>query len=78
MKRDAFLARVRERGEYHDHAEALRRIQRDTVRYAKRQWTWFARETDIQWLDVALGGGPDGVARLLSERVATHLKGASR
>ncbi|QPP08147.1 DUF2267 domain-containing protein [Streptomyces bathyalis] len=24
MKRDAFLARVRERGEYHDHAEALR------------------------------------------------------
>src|SRR5205807_5162 len=25
-------------------AEALRLMQRDTVRYAKRQWTWFARE----------------------------------
>jgi len=55
--------------------EALRRMQRDTVRYAKRQWTWFARETDIQWLDVALCGGPEGVAQLLAERVGPHLKG---
>jgi tRNA dimethylallyltransferase len=50
-------------------AEALRRMQRDTVRYAKRQWTWFARETDIQWLDVALCGGTDAVAGLLADRV---------
>ena len=55
--------------------EALRRMQRDTVRYAKRQWTWFAREPDIQWLDVALCGGPEGVAQLLAERVGPHLKG---
>jgi tRNA dimethylallyltransferase len=50
-------------------AEALRRMQRDTVRYAKRQWTWFTREPDIQWLDIALCGGTDGIARLLAERV---------
>jgi tRNA dimethylallyltransferase len=56
------------RGEI-DEAEALRRMQRDTVRYAKRQWTWFARETEIQWLDVALCGGAAGIARLLAERV---------
>jgi tRNA A37 N6-isopentenylltransferase MiaA len=45
------------------------------VRYAKRQWTWFARETDIQWLDVGLCGGAEGVARLLADRVGPHLKG---
>jgi tRNA dimethylallyltransferase len=53
-------------------AEALRRMQRDTVRYAKRQWTWFAREPGLQWLDVDLCGGADDVARLLAERVAMH------
>jgi tRNA dimethylallyltransferase len=57
------------RGEI-DEAEALRRMQRDTVRYAKRQWTWFARERDIQWLDVAMCGGPTGIARVIAERAA--------
>jgi tRNA dimethylallyltransferase len=57
-------------------AEALRRMQRDTVRYAKRQWTWFAREPGIQWLDVDLCGGADGVAALLAERVERQRKGA--
>ena len=54
-------------------AEALRRMQRDTVRYAKRQWTWFAREPGLQWLDVDLCGGPADVARLLAERIERHL-----
>jgi tRNA dimethylallyltransferase len=48
-----------------DEAEALRRMQRDTVRYARRQWTWFAREPDVQWVDVDLAGGPEGVAAVL-------------
>ena len=72
------------RGEI-DGAEALRRMQRDTTRYAKRQWTWFSREPDIQWLDVALAGGPERVAGLLAERSAAWLgarggpmKGAAR
>jgi tRNA dimethylallyltransferase len=58
-------------------AEAMRRMQRETVRYAKRQWTWFARETDVHWLDVGLCGGAEGVARLLAERVAPHYESAS-
>jgi tRNA dimethylallyltransferase len=60
------------RGEI-DEAEALRRMQRDTLRYAKRQWTWFSREPDIQWLDVSLCGGPPGIARILADRVASPL-----
>ena len=35
-----------------DRAEALRLMQRDTVRYARRQRTWFAREPALAWLDV--------------------------
>jgi len=50
-------------------AEATRLMQRDTVRYAKRQWTWFAREPDVQWMDVTLAGGPEGVAGLIAERL---------
>lgn len=42
--------------------EAVRRMQRDTVRYAKRQWTWFAREPVVRWLDVDEAGGPEGAA----------------
>ena len=63
------------RGEI-DQAEGLHRMQRDTTRYAKRQWTWFSREPGIQWLDLELCGGPEGVARLLAERVEPHPKGA--
>ena len=39
------------RGEL-DRDEALRLMQRDTLRYARRQWTWFAREPALTWLDV--------------------------
>ena len=56
------------RGEL-DPAEALRLMQRDSVRYAKRQWTWFAREPGIEWLDVEKAGGVDGTA----ERIASAL-----
>lgn len=33
-------------------AEAVARIQRDTRRLAKRQWTWFRRERGVRWVDV--------------------------
>jgi tRNA dimethylallyltransferase len=36
-------------GEY-DLAEAIRRIKRDTKRYAKRQITWFKVDTKIHWV----------------------------
>ena len=45
-----------------DAASALRLMQRDTVRYAKRQVTWFAREPDVTWLDVEATGGAEEVA----------------
>ena len=50
--------------------EALRLMQRDTVRYAKRQSTWFMREPAIEWIDVEAAGGPEGVAALLEARLA--------
>jgi tRNA dimethylallyltransferase len=40
---------------------AVRLMQRDTVRYAKRQGTWFAREPGIEWVDVTR---EDDVARI--------------
>jgi tRNA dimethylallyltransferase len=30
--------------------EAVQTLKRDTRRYAKRQMTWFARDTDIHWI----------------------------
>ena len=50
-------------------AEALRLMQRDTVRYAKRQWTWFQREPGIEWLDVGAAGGVEGAARRIEGRL---------
>jgi tRNA dimethylallyltransferase len=53
-----------------DPAEALRLMQRDTVRYAKRQWTWFAREPGIEWLDVERAGGVEGAAGAMASALA--------
>jgi len=52
-----------------DAASALALMQRDTVRYARRQMTWFAREPGVAWLDVAAGGGPAGVAATIAEKI---------
>jgi len=51
-------------------AEALRLMQRDTVRYAKRQWTWFAREPGIEWIDVEKAGGAEGTADTIAAALA--------
>src|SRR3989442_613456 len=55
-----------------DGEEARRLMQRDTLRYARRQWTWFAREPELQWIDCdaaeAAGGGAAAIgARLKQE-----------
>jgi tRNA dimethylallyltransferase len=50
-------------------AEALRLMQRDTKRYAKRQWSWFAREPGIEWIDVEQAGGVEPVADLIAARL---------
>ena len=51
-----------------DEAEAVRLMQRDTVRYARRQRTWFAREPGIEWLDVS-GAAVERVAALIEARL---------
>jgi tRNA dimethylallyltransferase len=33
-----------------DLEEALHYARRNTRRYAKRQWTWFRRESDVVWI----------------------------
>jgi tRNA dimethylallyltransferase len=53
--------------------DALRLMERDTLRYARRQWTWFRREPDIRWLDVLDGGGSGTVTPLA--RVAERIEG---
>jgi tRNA dimethylallyltransferase len=52
-----------------DPAQALALMQRDTVRYAKRQRTWFAREPEIEWVDVAAAGNAEGVATVIETRL---------
>lgn len=48
-------------------ADAIRLMTRDTLRYAKRQWTWFAQEPDLRWIDVQAAGGPEGAAETIAK-----------
>ena len=36
-----------------DMEEAVRLIKKRTKMYAKRQFTWFNKEPDIQWVDIS-------------------------
>jgi tRNA dimethylallyltransferase len=49
--------------------EALALMQRETVRYAKRQETWFAREPGVDWIDTAAAGGSGGVAAAIETQL---------
>ena len=49
--------------------EALRQMVRDTTRYAKRQMTWFARESEARWIDVDAAGGIEGAAETVQKLV---------
>jgi tRNA dimethylallyltransferase len=48
--------------------EAVRRLKRDTRRFAKRQLTWFRADPRIEWIDVQETGGPPKVAELIERR----------
>jgi tRNA dimethylallyltransferase len=51
--------------------EAVDQAQRNTRRYAKRQWTWFRRAAAMQWLE---GFGEEGgVREAVLDQVALHL-----
>jgi len=54
-----------------DWAEVVAQIKRDTRRYAKRQLTWFRRET-MTWLEWADPEGFDAAVRMIEQ----HLPGA--
>jgi tRNA dimethylallyltransferase len=45
-------------------AAAVALMKRDTRRYAKRQWTWFAREPDLTWLETPPGEVDRAVAAI--------------
>lgn len=53
-----------------EQGTALAMMQRETIRYARRQMTWFARERDIAWVDVAAAGSAEGVAAAIEARVS--------
>ena len=53
--------------------QALEETIRATRRYAKRQETWFRRETDVRWIDVSR---PGAVEEALREVVATRTRAA--
>ncbi|HXJ79274.1 MAG TPA: tRNA (adenosine(37)-N6)-dimethylallyltransferase MiaA, partial [Candidatus Methylomirabilis sp.] len=50
-------------------AEALRLMVRDTIRYAKRQMTWFARDPEIRWIDMDRAGAVERAAECILTEV---------
>lgn len=49
---------------------AVHEMKHDTRQYAKRQWTWFAREPGIRWLDAEAAGGIEGAAEQVEKWIA--------
>ena len=51
--------------------QAVLDAQRNTRRYAKRQWTWFRREAGLEWFD---GFGDDaGLQAAVMARVRAYV-----
>jgi len=50
--------------------DTIRIIQRDTRRYAKRQLTWFRRQTDVKWFS---GSGDDDKIKKAVHRLVQQL-----
>jgi tRNA dimethylallyltransferase len=53
----------------HDAKEAERLMCRDTIRYAKRQMTWFARDPEVRWIDVDGAGGFPGTTESILKTI---------
>jgi tRNA dimethylallyltransferase len=47
--------------------ETVRRLKRDTRRFAKRQLTWFRADRRIRWVEVDQAAGAPGVAEIVLE-----------
>ncbi|UCC68438.1 MAG: tRNA (adenosine(37)-N6)-dimethylallyltransferase MiaA [Armatimonadota bacterium] len=48
--------------------EAVRRLKRDTRRFAKRQLTWFRADERVEWVDVMEAGGVAGAVEQIRRR----------
>ncbi len=59
-------------GEY-DFEEAVRRLKRDTRRFAKRQMTWFRKEPSVSWLPIPDGASSEQVAERLLKQIEAYL-----
>lgn len=64
----AFLA-----NEY-DYAEMVRRFKRDTRRFAKRQMTWFRKESGTVWLPIGEGEAPEHTAERVIKQIEQFIK----
>ncbi|MGH7165942.1 MAG: tRNA (adenosine(37)-N6)-dimethylallyltransferase MiaA [Nitrospiraceae bacterium] len=56
-----------------DYDEAVRRLKRDTRRYAKRQLTWFRQEPGIIWLTIEEDESPEPVVARILDQVERFL-----
>jgi len=52
-----------------DPKEAERLMCRDTIHYAKRQMTWFARDPEVRWIDVDGAGGLEGTTESILKTI---------
>ena len=53
----------------YDYAEAVRLIKRNTRRFAKRQLTWFNRDSRIKWFDLNNGSDAETVLKQIAEYI---------
>lgn len=51
----------------YDWAECVRLLKRNSRRYAKKQLTWFKKDTAIRWYDVGRGDAFESILQDLSE-----------
>jgi len=49
--------------------EALERIFRRTRQYAKRQWTWFKHQHEVEWINLDDFSSMDSVVETLKEKI---------
>lgn len=56
---------------HYDWDEAVRRLQRDTRHFAKRQLTWFRSDPTVHWLTVGEEESTDRIAQRVLEHLAT-------
>ena len=55
--------------------EAIRLIQRNSRRYAKRQMTWFLRDKDIRWFDLSSYADKEDLLQALLSAIRSGLQG---